>query len=130
MTGVLLILQHPNVANRPCEICLTDLYDEETGEPIKSRKKDGSNRKRDSSCPPPCRTAKGCPKGTPEESRALTEQNWAAYQHYLECKATGSFPDDAIVRQNAALIRRVEEIVEQGRQLRLETMLRMAIKTT
>lgn len=32
-----------------------------------------------------------------------------AYQHYRECRATGWFPDDALVRQNAAAIRNLEE---------------------
>lgn len=63
---------------------------------------------------PPCRTSKGCPKGTPENSKALTPDNEQCYQHYCECKAVGQFPDDPIVRRNAAAI---EEVLDQSRKL-------------
>ena len=66
-------------------------------------------------CPPPCRTNKGCPKGTPENPKSLTEDNEQCYQHYCECKAVGVFPDDPIVRRNAAVI---EEVLRQTDQLR------------
>lgn len=54
----------------------------------------------------------GCPKGTPEDSRALSPKNALAYWHYQQCSAIGSFPDDAIVRQNAAIIRSAERQVD------------------
>ena len=31
------------------------------------------------------------------------------YQHYRECRAVGQFPDDPLVRRNAAEIQDVEE---------------------
>lgn len=67
--------------------------------------------------PPPCRpyrgrTFRGCPKGTPEEPRSLSAKNLAAYWHWQQCSATGSFPDDAIVRQNAALIQQAHRLID------------------
>lgn len=62
---------------------------------------------------PPCYS---CPKipehgdgARPGLAVELTDRNWEAYSHYLECKAVGSFPDDPIVRRNAAIIRSVED---------------------
>ena len=127
MNGVLLQLLHPEVADRDCDHCLKYLYDEKTGEPIKSRKKDGSLRKRDSSCPSPCRTSVGCKKGTPENSRALNRTNREAWEHYQECRAVGAFPDDPVVRRNAALIREAEQIHERIRDENFrETLIRVA----
>ena len=60
-----------------------------------------------------CRREEGCPKGTPENSRALSESNQRCYEHYLECRAVGKFPDDPIVRRNAAIIAEVLEQVEK-----------------
>ena len=62
--------------------------------------------------PTPCRFCPKIPKGQepkPENAVELTMRNWQAYQHYLECKAVGAFPDDPIVRRNAMLIRQVED---------------------
>ena len=61
----------------------------------------------------PCRDPeRGCPKGTPEHPRTLLPENELAYEHYRECRAVGEFPDDAVVRRNAAIIRKVEDEVE------------------
>lgn len=60
---------------------------------------------------PPCRTKVGCDKGTPERS-IINERTMRAYQHYLECSAVGSFPDDPVVRRNAGIIRGIEQRVE------------------
>lgn len=107
---MLLLLQHPKVAYRDCEHCQQFEYDEETGKVQLWR---GEPYPRHG--PPPCRTSVGCAKGTPENSKALSARNWLAYQHYTECKATGQFPDDAIVRQNAGIIHRIEEAHRRGR---------------
>jgi|15BtaG_2_1085339.scaffolds.fasta_scaffold00119_10 hypothetical protein len=58
---------------------------------------------------PMCETDVGCPKGTPDHNRALTEQNRLAWQFHRECEAVGSFPRDAIVRRNAVVIRNAKE---------------------
>lgn len=103
-----LLLLHPEVATRDCGRCQKWLYDEKTGQ-ITQRA--GKNVERPAGTFPPCRSLTGCPKGTPENQRSLSQKNERAYQHYLECKAVGSFPNDPIVRRNAALIRAVEDSV-------------------
>ncbi len=65
--------------------------------------------------PAPCRTDAGCPKGTPENSKSLSPRNHLVYQHWKECKAVGQFPDDEIVRKNAAII---QELVDQSKELK------------
>jgi hypothetical protein len=73
--------------------------------------------------PTPCHMCPKVPRGAvprgvqarPEHAIELSRRNAQAYWHYLECKATGRFPDDPIVRRNAALIRLVEEEVERER---------------
>lgn len=64
----------------------------------------------------PCRTSVGCPKGTPEKSKELTQENKRVYEHYLECKATGNFPDDPLVRRHASIIMQTEKEAEQAKQ--------------
>ncbi len=106
------------MAYRDCGICQKYLIDEKTGGFQYGR--DGKPELRSmydvngvSVCPPMCRKPDGCPKGTPEKSRALNESNQQCYQHYLECKAVSSFPDDPVVRRNAAII--AEEIEKSER---------------
>jgi len=70
---------------------------------------------------PPCRLS-GCPKGTPENSIELSQKNLQAWHHYQECRAVGNFPDDPIVRRNAALIKRIEDYYKQHQALRLATL--------
>ena len=50
----------------------------------------------------------------PNPAAELSAWNWQAYEHYCECKAVGQFPDDAIVRRNAGLIRMVEDSVARN----------------
>src|SRR3954464_6059038 len=65
----------------------------------------------------PCQDPnRGCPKGTPENPRSLCPENVEAYEHYLECRAIGSFPDDPIVHRNAALIRAVEDDIAKRKE--------------
>lgn len=115
-----LLLLHPLVAWRDCEHCLKYRYDEKTGKPETQRRSE-ELIPRDEAFPALCRTAKGCPKGTPEQSKALTEQNLQAYEHHMECKAVGQFPDDPIVRRNAMLIEAVREQVAEFRRQEFET---------
>lgn len=64
---------------------------------------------------PPCRYRQhACPKGTPEDSKALSRKNLLAYLFDQECKAVVNWPDDPRVRRNAGIIRRVEESIERG----------------
>lgn len=116
-----LAILHPEVAYRDCATCLEFVHDEKTGELQKYR---GEPVRRAKGTFPPCRypdpaTGKSrCPNGTPEASKRLTPKNFQAWEHYLECKATGLFPDDPIVRRNAGLIRRIEDsLQDQTRRL-------------
>lgn len=109
MTGVQLFHLHPEVAHRDCDHCRKWQYNHETGELELWR---GQPIAREG--PPPCHYGPDrCAKGSPDDSKALTPQNLQAYRHYMECKATFSFPDDAIVRRNAGVIKMAEEIVSR-----------------
>lgn len=52
------------------------------------------------------------------DDRLLSEQNWQAYTHYLECRAVGEFPNDPIVRRHARLIRQIEDAADRQTLLR------------
>jgi Pyruvate/2-oxoacid:ferredoxin oxidoreductase delta subunit len=99
---VKLLLLHPEVATRDCADCQMHVYDEQTGERALHA---GRPVVRPAGTQPACRTCRGCPKGTPENPKSLSSKNMHAYLHYLECQAVGQFPDDPIVRRNAATIR-------------------------
>lgn len=82
--------------------------------------------------PTPCWMCPKIPPGLPTErvnAEELTPRTWAVWQHYLECKATGHFPDDAIVRRNAAILRRIEDAVSQSATTsRLDTLTKVMIR--
>lgn len=116
-----LILLHPEVAYRSCEHCLKYIYDDESGELQKFR---GEPVER--VVPAPCRNSKhpkGCPKGTPENPKTLSLKNQKAYVHWKECKATGNFPDDDTVRQNAAIIQDLVDSANEHKQYQLMSMM-------
>lgn len=78
------------------------------------------------SAKPFCRRKdKSCPKGNPEEPKTLSENNQNCYEHYRECRAVGKFPEEPIVLRNAAIIREIEDAVNQEH----ESELRIGIKT-
>lgn len=63
---------------------------------------------------PPCvASLKGCPVGHIDRPKRLTPTGQAIYNHYLECRAIGQFPDDPLVRRHAAIIYRVEQAIER-----------------
>ena len=71
--------------------------------------------------PLPCSTCPKIPPGTdphPDNAVELGERELAAWEHYRECRAVGAFPDDPLVRRNAAIIRQVEDSAERQRELR------------
>lgn len=55
-----------------------------------------------------------CPKGHWSDPKELSQKNALAYNHYQRCKATMSFPEDEIVRENAAVIHQMEKVLEMG----------------
>ena len=103
-TGVSLRILHPEVANRKCEDCLFLWYYTTTG---RICRRNGEPQKRPEDQLLPCQIPElGCPKGSPEKSRALTEYNRLAAEQFVRWDATGQFPDDAIVRRNAVIIQK------------------------
>ncbi len=103
---------------RACEDCKRWLYDEDTGQ----RKEDartGKPRERPEHAPVRCETKKGCPRGKPEDE--MKGYNWLCYLHYLQCKATGQWPDDETVKANAGLIRAIEDDIQRSGQRRTFT---------
>jgi hypothetical protein len=113
---VTLAILHPEVAWRDCNSCRIHQYDEDTGE-VELDRNTGEPLRRAKGTSPPCRYRRGCPKGTPEDQRALTNQNQRAWDHYRECRAVGVFPDDPIVRRHAALLRDVEDSCRRKREM-------------
>ena len=90
------------------------VYHETTGRPAEYPPRSGRLVLRPPGTFPPCRIhGIGCAKGTPENSRGLSVANQAAWRFDRECRATGNFPDDPLVRRNAAIIRQVEEEFER-----------------
>lgn len=105
----------PHVAFRDCDFCHKFLHDPDSGAVEKSP--DGKPLIRQPNNPPPCREMKGrvlvgCPKGTPEKSKALNARNRKALWHFYKCSAVGDFPADPIVRRNAAIIAQTRESCE------------------
>lgn len=100
----MLEILHPALPD--CEACQKYQYNFEER---KFERNEGTKAYRKRVTPCPCRTPKGCPKGTPENPRTLWKSNRKAYEFYLECEATGNFPDDAYVRWLARVIREVKQ---------------------
>jgi hypothetical protein len=117
----MLVLSHPEVAYRSCEDCLLHVYKHDTGKRETDR---AGNPVLRGSGKAPCQATIGaprevreriCAKISPDSDVGLNEKNQRAYEHYLECRATGVFPDDPIVKHNARLIRQMTDIHESGR---------------
>lgn len=106
--GVILAHRHPVFDQRKCSDCKKWWYDDETGN---VKKKNGKLIKRPDWTVLLCKTHDGCPRGTPEKQKGLTQKNRRAWKHYQECKAVGRFPDDPIVRRNAHIIERALKAV-------------------
>jgi len=107
---VQLLLLHPEVAYRSCEDCQKYVYDHETGKREEYPPGSGNPVKRILGQLPPCSQGPTvCPKVSPDAGIELNEKNQECYRHYLECRTTGTFPDDPVVRENAAIIRSIED---------------------
>ena len=66
----------------------------------------------------PCASCPKIPREAPARDRRyaveLSDRNRAAFRHWRECKAVGRWPEDSIVRRNAALIQQVFDDHEAG----------------
>ncbi|MGE5192816.1 MAG: hypothetical protein ACM3U2_09955 [Deltaproteobacteria bacterium] len=118
----------PHVALRNCEHCQMYVYNEITGCPWENPPHSGRLIVRPAGTFPPCRIpGVGCPKGTPEQPKGLSAANHAAWRFDRECRATGIFPDDPLVRRNAAIIRQVEEELEHRQRTEFRQRLLSAL---
>jgi hypothetical protein len=119
MVGLRVLLMHPEVASRPCEDCRRWIYKHDGTLMLKA----GQPIPRPKGTPTPCQTCPKIPKDAPIKDRSqaidLSEKNRSAWWHYQQCKAVGQFPDDALVRRNAALIARVLKSIDDVRLDRL-----------
>lgn len=124
--GVRLAMLHPRVAGRSCEQCKKWLYNEDGRPTMRGRGEEAVHLPRLPQDPTPCWKCPKVPQGAravPASAVELTPRLWKAYDHYLCCRAVGSFPDDHWVRQNASLIRAVEDAAGPMRQsMMLESM--------
>lgn len=115
MVGLALILFHPDRAERSCHDCQTYRYVEDRSLPEygKVEMRGGFHKvTRDRGEFPPCASCPKIAKGDlphPSSAQELSERNKQAYQHWQECRAVGKFPDDPIVRRNAAIIQRLHD---------------------
>ena len=128
-----LLILHPKIYNLNCEVCLKYDHDEKTGRMKIGR--DGKPEERLLDCGDeflaPCRDPRrGCPKGSPENPKTLMTCNELAYEHYRDCRAVGSFPDDPVVRRNAAIIREIEDDAERNKEVECREILMALIKAT
>ena len=118
-----LQLLHPEVANRKCADCKKWIYRDNGERMIHA----GALVPRPKGILTPCSTCPKVPAGADPDSRNavdLSDKNWLAYRHYLESRATGSFPHDAIVRRNAAWIRMVEDEAAEIRALQQQALIK------
>lgn len=115
-----MLLRHPEIANRSCADCKKYVY-KSNGELLRRPAHVGEPVLRSPGSPTPCWSCPKIPADEPEKTSAgaieLTEKNRQAFWHYQQCKAVGSFPDDPIVRRNAAII---ASVLKQIDDLRLD----------
>lgn len=107
------------MAARPCDTCTRFVHFDEPGKFGAVVTRGGKPVRRLPTLPPPCHYCPKQPADVPADQRSphtaveLSDKNWQAWQHYRECQATGRFPDDPIVRRNAALIAAAEKVSDQ-----------------
>lgn len=105
------MLSSPEFGFRSCADCRKYVYNEDG-----SIARRGENREipvlRLPMQPTPCEKCPKIPEGLAkihQNAMELSERNRRAFDHYLECRAVGMFPDDEIVRRNAANIRQAHD---------------------
>lgn len=99
---------------RDCRHCWQYQYHEEGPEQNKPREFHGELLERPPGDMPNCYRQVGCKKGTIENQNVLTEENAKVLRHYRECRAVNKFPDDPIVRHNAAIIDETERMLDRN----------------
>lgn len=112
---------HPEWS-RSCGDCVKWLYDYHGNVCTRA----GKPSPRPAGTPTPCHKCPKIPAGEPPiraNAVELSERNFAAYVHYLECRAVGQFPDDPIVRRNARILRGLFDEVDKVPMYKLIAML-------
>jgi len=108
MFALRVLLINPEIAARSCSDCQQFLYyDRGPGEFGDVVMRGGKKQPRQRGQKTPCWC---CPKiapgdePKPENAQELSDRNTMAFLFHRECAAVGHFPNDAIVRRNAAII--------------------------
>lgn len=125
MFGVRLLFAHPEVSGRSCLDCHKYLYDNDG----KITKRVGLPVMRPPGIVTPCCQCPKIPEDKPKHwhyAEDLNEKNSEAFVHYMQCRATGRFPNDPIVSRNAAIIRKVLD--DQDRLLLHRIIARLGMK--
>jgi hypothetical protein len=99
--GIALQVRYPHLASVSCEQCRHWQYNPLTGE---TSTIEGVPYRRIPGMDLLCETRSGCPKGHWKKPLGLSAKNKQAWAHFKVCEAVGEWPDDAIVRRNAAII--------------------------
>ncbi len=110
---------HPRVASRSCAECMAWLFNDDGKPTMKGRGDEAVRVPRRPGEPTPCWKCPKIPEGAkpvPESACELDDRLWQAYDHYLCCRAVGSFPADHWVRTHASLFRSVEDALGPMRQ--------------
>lgn len=98
--GVRLLREFPMLAKRTCDECKLYWLDAKGAYTYEGKER----LLRPATCKVPCECPSGCPVGHFTRQNRLSAANCKALDHYIECRAVGVFPSDAIVRRNAAII--------------------------
>jgi hypothetical protein len=112
------------MATRSCTDCKRWMFDDEPGRMGQLRIREATGEPYPRVGRTPCFY---CPKTAhlpekqrrPESAVEISDRNWLAYQHYLECRAVNQFPHDWLVRRNASIIRQAEELASSIQAARL-----------
>lgn len=100
-SGLTLIRKYPHAKRGVCDFCKKHWFDPERGCLTAEATMERSG---DVPCDIP---GLSCPIGHWSNPNVLSQKNEAAFRFHMECKATGIFPCDSIVRQNARIIEEV-----------------------
>jgi hypothetical protein len=118
---VSLYYRHPAHFSLSCETC--QKFVQKDGVLVRHPARTGPPLERQPGQPTPCATCPKIPEDAPERTRRfareLSPRNLAAFKHYRECAAVGRFPDDPIVRRNAAIIK---EVADSYRDSKLDAL--------
>lgn len=114
-----MTILHPGWSSLSCDDCTKYIVDKD-GYPDRDTSLRGYGRLklRPKNTVTPCHQCPkthGSPRRTREHAQEPTERSRRCYKHYMECAATGHFPDDPLVRYHAGIIKTVIESIARGK---------------